>query len=145
MAKEYKQTHDLPIRKAVWDLLKQADDIMCQMERGHKFNFGSDIVSTVRKMLRLVSRANNAYEPGERLAALLELCDEYHDVADLIKYCIEMGYLGDKEHGEQIYVATIPLLANVERQTNGWIRKTQAEYKNARVPGSYPAESIQKD
>ena len=117
--KEYKQAKDLPIRTAVWRLLA--------CERDHKYNLGQDLVLSVRNKLRMVARANRAHEPQERLQVLLELQDEYQDVADIVKYMTERGYLGDDKHGEKMYVASIPLLANVGRQAAGLIRQTQNE------------------
>lgn len=117
--KEYKQAKDLQISTAIWKLLEQCDLIFMHMDKAHQPVFGRRILDGCLDMLDYVARANRA-TGTVRVDAIKEVLDKYNYVANCIRYCIEHGYLGDKEHAQKIYVATIPLLANVSRQANGW-------------------------
>jgi len=125
MSNDYKYAKDLPIRAAAWKLFKQCDIIMMRIgDKDHKHTIGRDILNSSRLLLRLIGKANRVTNE-KRYEALCELIDEYHDLADMIKYMAE----SNDEQGRpllppQCYIDAIPLLSNVERQASGWMNKT---------------------
>lgn len=125
-SKEYKRAKDLPIYTAAWRLFEQVVVIRGKMTKDSKHDIGQDLVLGSRRIIRLIARANRA-SGKDREAALDELLDEYYDVANLAKFIFEHEYTGDKAHSATLYAATMPLLANIERQAAGWYKQTQAQ------------------
>ncbi len=126
-SKEYKRAKDLPIYTAAWRLLGQVVILKKKLTNEVRHDLGQDMVLGVRRIIRLIARANRAKDE-QRAEVLDELLDEYYDVANLVKFLIENEYTGDKEHSARLYAQTIPLLANLERQANGWYNSlTQAK------------------
>ena len=125
-SKEYKRAKDLPIYTAAWRLFEKVVEIKSRMTKDSKHDIGQEMVLGSRRIIRLIARANRATGP-ERVQVLDELLDEYYDVANLAKFVFEHEYTGDKAHSATLYAATMPLLANVERQAAGWYKQTQAQ------------------
>jgi len=125
-SKEYKRAKDLPIFTASWRLLEKVVIIKKKMQNEVRHDLGQDMVLGVRRITRLIARANRASGQA-REEVLDELLDEYYDVANLIKFVVEHEYTGDKEHSAILYAETVPLLANLERQAVGWYRQSQAQ------------------
>lgn len=125
-SKEYKRAKDLPIYTAAWRLFEQVVVIRGKMTKDSKHDIGQDLVLGSRRIIRLIARANRA-SGKDRETALDELLDEYYDVANLAKFIFEHEYTGDKAHSATLYAATMPLLANIERQAAGWYKQTQAQ------------------
>ena len=118
--KDLTPTKSLPIYSAVRKLVYCTDDLMHEMDKDRKHTLGQKIFNLSLELIEYVVIANNDID--NRVVTLRKFIDTYELICTLCKMCVEKNYISDKR-----YMEIIPILANIGKQSKGWLRKSLAD------------------
>jgi hypothetical protein len=119
----------LPIFRQAYDLTVHIEKIVRNFSRYHKYTLGTDLRNKSRKIVEKIIEANNARDG--RAAHLVELRQELESFKVLARLCHESGGFASTRS----YLHVAERIANIARQNEGWLKKTQGKAGRRQKPG----------
>jgi thymidine phosphorylase len=119
----------LPIFREAYDLTVHIEKIVRNFSRYHKYTLGTDLRNKSRKIVEKIIEANNARD--DRAAHLLQLRQELESFKVLARICHESGGFASTRS----YLHVAERIANIARQNEGWLKKTQGKGRRRQKPG----------
>ncbi len=117
-----KKSTDLPLYTATYRVLEQVDYMLNTYKRDRRHTLGQKIYNTTLELFDCLQEAVDSPELREQ--ALRRYIGHFTTLKTLLKLSNEHGYM-EQTH----YLALAKPLASIERQSNGWLRKTIDENK----------------
>lgn len=117
-----KKSTDLPLYTATYRVLEQVDYMLNTYKRDRRHTLGQKIYNTTLELFDCLQEAVDFPELREQ--ALRRYIGHFTTLKTLLKLSNEHGYM-EQTH----YLALAKPIASIERQSNGWLRKTIEENK----------------
>lgn len=117
-----KKSTELPIYTATYRVLEEVDYMLNTYKRDRRHTLGQKIYDTTLGLFDCLQEAVDFPELREQ--ALRRYIGRFTTLKTLLKLSNEHGYMK-----REFYLALAKPLASIERQANGWLRKTIDENK----------------
>lgn len=126
---------DTEIYKATYDLSKLVTELVANMPRNYKADFGADLR---RDCMTLVKRTYQANTREDKVPVLQRMREEVEEVNLALRLAVDLKLISTKQYGRAIALTT-----SVGKQATGWQKHSESALvaEPSRRPGQRAMES----